>query len=186
LQSEIPERMPLVMFSLNDRDMQQFSMLNPTSQTLEPARSRLIDALRRSNRTHGTELKTVLVSDDEPAVLELLAATLVWKGFCVLRAGDGKIGLEAARGHQPDAIILDLAMPGFGGAQMVEQLRGDARTKGIPILIHTGIGLDEPERRRLASQVQAITFKNEQETLFAELERLDPPAQESFEMEASV
>src|SRR6185437_6991090 len=81
LKSEIPERMPLVMFSLNDRDMPQFRLLNPTSQTLEPARSRLIDAVRRSNRTHGKELKTVLVIDDEPAVLELLAATLVWKGF---------------------------------------------------------------------------------------------------------
>jgi CheY-like chemotaxis protein len=116
-------------------------------------------------------------------VLELLAATLVWKGFRVLRETDGQTGVETALNCQPDAIILDLAMPGPGGAKMVEQLRADARTRSTPILIHTGIGLDGPERQRLASQVQAITFKTEQETLFAELERLETPAQESLEME---
>ena len=186
LRSQITPRVPLVLFSLNANEMPEFQLFDADRQTLAPASGRLIDAVRRTRRTNGKELKTVLVIDDEPALLELLGLTLVKKGFRVLHAADGQAGVELAQGYAPDAIILDLAMPGFGGAQIVEKLRADPRTKGTPILIYTGIGLDEQERHRLASQVQAITFKTEQEVLFAELERLDTQANESLEMEPTL
>ncbi|HWC60211.1 MAG TPA: PAS domain S-box protein [Verrucomicrobiae bacterium] len=186
LRSEIPPRIPLAIFSLNGSEMPEFRLFHVHSQTLEPATHRLIDAVRHSKKSNGKELKTILIVDDEPALLELLALTLVSKGFRVLRATDGRTGIELARNHLPDAIILDLVIPESSGVEIVQQLRANARTKGIPILIHTGIVLDEEERHRLASQVQAITFKTKQEVLFAELDRLELLGEEQKEMEPTL
>jgi DNA-binding response OmpR family regulator len=138
----------------------------------ERLNSRLVDAIRRSDKTTGKELKTVLIIDDEPALLELLTKTLLQKGFIVLRAADGRKGVEFATNHLPEAIILDFSMPEFNGIQIAEQLRAHPRTKNIPILINTGIVLNEEERQRLAGHVQAITSKTEPGSLLTELERL--------------
>jgi CheY-like chemotaxis protein len=63
-------------------------------------------------------------------------------------------------------------MPEFNGIQIAEQLRAHPRTKNIPILVNTGIVLNEEERQRLAGHVQAITSKTEPGSLLTELERL--------------
>ncbi len=125
-----------------------------------------------SGKTTGKELKSILIIDDEPAILELLTHTLLAKGFRVLRALDSRTGMKLATIYFPEAIILDLIMPETDGIQIVEQLRAHPRTKGIPILIHTGTVLNEEDRQRLASQVQSITFKTEREGLLTELDRL--------------
>ncbi|HXS69479.1 MAG TPA: ATP-binding protein, partial [Candidatus Polarisedimenticolia bacterium] len=169
--AQTPSRVPFLIFSITKHEMPEFRPFNKDGTVQEPAR-RLIDAVRGTKSSGGgKELKTVLVVDDEPALLELLGLTLVKRGFRVLRASDGRGGVESARAHSPDIIILDLAIPDFGGQQIVEALRADSRTKSIPILIHTGTVLDEKQRQSLAEHVQSITFKTDQEVLFAELER---------------
>ena len=130
------------------------------------------DAIRRSDKTAGKELKTVLIIDDEAALLELLTKTLLEEGLIVLRASNGRKGVAMATYYRPDVIILDLVMPEFDGTKVVEQLRANPRTKDIPILIQTGTVLTEEERQRLAGHVQAITSKTEPGTLLTELERL--------------
>ncbi|HEX4264907.1 MAG TPA: MASE1 domain-containing protein [Verrucomicrobiae bacterium] len=180
----IPSRIPFVIFSLNDQEMPEFRLFNG-ELALEPS-TRLNDAIRGSKRSSGKELKTVLIIDDEPALLELLGLTLVKRGFQVLREADGMAGLESARKHHPDIIILDLAMPKVGGKQLIEELRSDSKTKNIPILIHTGTVLDEAQRHSLAEHVHAITFKCEQQALFAELERLETLTDGPLELEATL
>jgi CheY-like chemotaxis protein len=98
---------------------------------------------------------------------------LLFKGFQVLPAANGRSGIEFATGCHPDVIILDLTMPDFSGIQVVEDLRARPETKSIPILIHTGAALSEPERQHLAAQVQSITSKAEPQSLLTELEHLD-------------
>jgi len=134
---------------------------------------RLADALRHTGPSGGKEVKTVLVVDDEPALLELLTRTLLFRGFHVLNALDGKKGFELANTVLPDAIVLDLSLPEFNGLEVVERLRAQPRTRSIPILIHTGTVLDEEERQRLAGQVQSICLKTEPGQLVANLERLE-------------
>src|SRR6185437_2936510 len=164
--AQTPSRVPFLIFSITKHEMPEFRPFNKDGTVQEPAR-RLIDAVRGTKSSGGgKELKTVLVVDDEPALLELLGLTLVKRGFRVLRASDGRGGVESARAHSPDIIILDLAIPDFGGQQIVEALRADSRTKSIPILIHTGTVLDEKQRQSLAEHVQSITFKTDQEVLF--------------------
>jgi CheY-like chemotaxis protein len=114
-----------------------------------------------------------LIIEDEPALLELLTKTLLMKGFQVLPAANGHNGIEFAVGSHPDVIILDLTMPDCSGIQVVENLRARPETQSIPILIHTGTALSEPERQRLAAHVQSITSKTESQSLLTQLERLE-------------
>jgi PAS domain S-box-containing protein len=170
---KIPPRISLVIFSVDDNGGPAFSLFGKEQAVQERLGSRLVDAIRRSDKTTGKELKTVLIIDDEPALLELLTKTLLQEGFRVLRASDGRKGVEFATSCHPDVIILDFTMPEFDGPKVVEQLRTHPHTKNIPILINTGIVLNEEERQRLAGHVQAITSKTEPGSLLAELERLD-------------
>ena len=169
----LPTRIPLVISSVDATGRPAFSLFGQDRTVPERWSSRLVDAIRPADKTTGKELKTILIIDDEPALLELLTKTMLQKGFKVLRAENGRIGVEFATSHLPEVIILDFSLPGFNGLQIVEQLREHPRTKNIPILINTGTVLSEVERQRLAGHVQAITSKTERGSLLAELERLD-------------
>jgi PAS domain S-box-containing protein len=170
--SRIPAAIPQVIFADDGNGRLAFNLLSKDGAVSGRTSSRLVDAIRQSGKTIGKELKTVLVIDDEPAILELLTKTMLQKGFRVLRASDGRTGVEFATKHLPDVIVLDFTLPQFSGTQVVEQLRAHPRTKNIPILINTGTVLNEEERQRLAGHVQSITSKTERENLLSELERL--------------
>jgi PAS domain S-box-containing protein len=173
LRARIPAGIPTVVFSMDAEGNSGFSLFvgEPVPEVL--TRRRLVDAVRRTGASSGKEVRTVLIIEDEPALLELLAKTLLFKGFQVLPAPNGRSGIEFATGSQPDVIILDLTMPDCSGIQVVETLRARPETKSIPILIHTGTALSEPERQRLAAHVQSITSKAEPASLLTKLEHLD-------------
>jgi PAS domain S-box-containing protein len=183
LRAQIPASIPTVICSADAQGRPTFTLFTGERTAAAATKSRLTDAVRRTNRTSGKEVKTVLIIDDEPALLELLAKTLVNKGFQVLPAATGRRGIEFAVGAHPDVIILDLAMPDCSGIQIVEQLRARLDTKSIPILIHTGTALSELERQHLASHVQSITSKTEPQSLFASLDRLQSAPAETVRQE---
>lgn len=80
---------------------------------------------------------TVLVIDDEKDLIELVRYNLEREGFDVLAAEDGSAGLELAQQHQPEIVVLDLMMPGIDGLEVCRQLRADARTRRLPIIMLT-------------------------------------------------
>ena len=80
---------------------------------------------------------TILVIDDEKDLIELVRYNLQKEGFDVIGAPDGKAGLEIAREHRPDLILLDLMMPGMDGLEACRRLREDGRTAGIPVILLT-------------------------------------------------
>jgi DNA-binding response OmpR family regulator len=79
----------------------------------------------------------VLVIDDEPDVLLLCRVNLEHAGHEVLMAAGGAAGMELARSQRPDVIVLDLMMPQMDGYDVLQQLSGDADTRGVPVLILT-------------------------------------------------
>ena len=81
--------------------------------------------------------KTVLIADDEPDVLNLLALNLRKEGFDVLKAEDGARALEIAKAESPDLVVLDLMMPGMSGLEVTKQLKQSPATNRIPILMLT-------------------------------------------------
>jgi CheY-like chemotaxis protein len=173
LRARIPAGIPAVVFSIDAEGKFGFNLIAGDGMPEALTRPRLIDALGRATTSSGKEVKTVLIIEDEPALLELLTKTLLFRGFQVLPAPNGRSGIEFATGSHPDVIILDLTMPDCSGIQVVENLRARAETQSIPILIHTGTVLSEPERQRLAGQVQSITSKAEPASLLTKLEHLD-------------
>jgi two-component system, OmpR family, phosphate regulon response regulator PhoB len=82
-------------------------------------------------------MTTVLVIDDEAPIRLLCRVNLEAEGLEVLEAPDGAAGLEIAREQRPDAILLDVMMPGLDGWAVAEQLLTDERTDSIPIVFLT-------------------------------------------------
>ena len=82
-------------------------------------------------------MTTVLVVDDEEPIRLLCKVNLAAEGMKVLEAADGPSGLEQAREHRPDVVLLDVMMPGLDGWRVAESLIEDERTRGIPIIFLT-------------------------------------------------
>ncbi|HHV57962.1 MAG TPA: response regulator transcription factor [Firmicutes bacterium] len=82
-------------------------------------------------------MSRILVVDDEPHVVELVRFNLEKEGFQVLAAGDGPAGLEAARRELPDLIVLDLMLPGLSGLEVFKILKGEKKTRAIPVIMLT-------------------------------------------------
>lgn len=79
----------------------------------------------------------ILVVEDEPAIQELIAASLQLAGHQVLRADDAEAACALVREAIPDAILLDWMLPGMSGVQLARRLRADERTRDVPIILLT-------------------------------------------------
>ena len=79
--------------------------------------------------------KTVLVVDDDPSIADLIAALLESEGYYPILARDGDQALRAACDVKPDAITLDLDMPGLDGRGMLRRLRADAAMREVPVVV---------------------------------------------------
>jgi len=81
---------------------------------------------------------TVLVVDDNDDIRELAQLCLeTVDGWTVLTAGSGADAIETAREHHPDAVLLDMMMPGMDGLTTFEHLQSDDSTRDIPVLLFT-------------------------------------------------
>jgi two-component system phosphate regulon response regulator PhoB len=89
----------------------------------------------------------VLVVDDEPDIVALVAYHLAKAGYRVSTAASGPDALAAARRDRPSLIVLDLMLPGLSGFDVIEQLRDDPATATIAVLMLTA-RKDEPDRIR--------------------------------------
>ena len=81
----------------------------------------------------------VLVIDDEPMVRETLGQVLAEEGYLVDLAIDGESALDRVRAARPDAILLDLMMPGMNGRQFLQALRNQPDYASVPVLIMTAV-----------------------------------------------
>jgi len=86
---------------------------------------------------------TILVVEDEPAILELIAVNLNFAGYRVLRAVDGSQAQSVINAELPDLILLDWMLPGASGLSVARKLRSDARTRPVPIIMLTAKGAEE-------------------------------------------
>ena len=77
----------------------------------------------------------VVVIDDDRASFDLMSAYLAGHGVRVVRARDGKEGLDAVRRFRPVATVLDILLPGIDGWEVLEKLRADRETQALPVII---------------------------------------------------
>ncbi|GAP13995.1 two component transcriptional regulator, winged helix family [Longilinea arvoryzae] len=76
----------------------------------------------------------ILIIEDDEAILRVLRRALAYEGYRVDTAGDGESGLNQARDHHPDLVILDWMLPGMDGLEVCQRLRAGG---GIPVLMLT-------------------------------------------------
>ena len=82
-------------------------------------------------------MPTILLVEDEPAIRELLKVNLTAAGYDVKEAADAESAQTQVNDALPDLVLLDWMLPGQSGLAWAKQLRGDARTRDIPIIMVT-------------------------------------------------
>lgn len=86
--------------------------------------------------------KKILVADDEPTLLQLVAFNLRLEGYEVITARNGVEAIEKTRGEGPDLVVLDVMMPKLNGFDVLKTLKNDPETHGIPVIILTALSED--------------------------------------------
>ncbi len=138
---------------------------------------------------------TILVVEDEPAIQSLIEVNLRRVGHEVVLAGDAETARRLVTTALPDLILLDWMLPGMSGIDFARQLRRDARTRDLPIIILTAraeerdkiegfdIGADDYvtkpfSPRELAARIRAVLRRHAPQTTEDAVElaslRLDP------------
>jgi|GEM_PF-2414339 len=109
-----------------------------SSSADSPAHS-LIPSLIAEPKTSHERRSTILVVDDEPLYLELIA-DILGSDYKILVADEGMSGMEIAANNVPQLILLDLVMPVIDGFEVYRCLKTDFRTCEIPVIFITGVG----------------------------------------------
>ena len=107
----------------------------------------------------GDRVVKVLIVDDDPKAVELIAVRIDGLATTVLRAYDGREAIAIAQRELPDLIVLDLIMPDVSGFEVVDALVENAATARIPIVVVTASEITEADRIRLNGCVTAIMGK---------------------------
>jgi len=93
--------------------------------------------------------KKVVVIDDEPFILKMISARLKSKGYEVFTAGNGEEGLVLIKDTKPDAVLLDLIMPGLSGFEVCQKLKENLGLKDIPVIMLTALAQKQDIKRGL-------------------------------------
>lgn len=155
-----PEGRGVPLLLLTDSDLQRNEVLMKEdrycSKQMEPA-----ELLEKMNSVVSLRPRPkLLLIDDEEADRSAVRANLVGTILKVIQASNGVEALKLAADHQPQVVVLDLNMPDMDGFQVLERLRSDPKTAGIPVIINSSRILQNPEAQKIAGRVAAILSKH--------------------------
>jgi threonine synthase len=118
------------------------------------------EGLEAALETLDEKATRVLVIDDNKDAVHLIRRLLERKKkYRVFEANDGRTGLEQARQHIPDMIILDLMMPEIDGFGVLEELKNDKRTKDIPVIVVSAKDITDEEWQRMHGLIEGVYQK---------------------------
>ena len=92
---------------------------------------------------------TILVVEDEPAIQDLIQINLEMGGYRVLTHDSAEDAMKHIQHELPDLALLDWMLPGMSGVDLARRLRGDSRTKSLPIILLTAKGEEEDKLKGL-------------------------------------
>jgi len=93
----------------------------------------------------------ILIVDDMPENLDILAGLLEPEGYTVSTARDGQEAVDQALGDPPDLVLMDVSMPRMTGLEACRRLKADERTQLVPVLLITGLGAREDRIEGIAA-----------------------------------
>jgi len=82
-------------------------------------------------------MKRILVVEDDPLIMDLIAILLEREGHEVVRAPTAEQGLAIAEGRPPDLVLMDIALPGIDGLAATRMLKSGAATRAVPVVALT-------------------------------------------------
>ena len=150
---------PTLVVTVVDRE-QQARALGADEFFVKPVDSEWLLKKLRSLSTSHEPVERVLVIDDDEVARYLVRRLLADTPYQVLEASDGPEGVRIAREELPHVILLDFVMPEMTAFEVLDELKVDPATRGIPVIISTSKNLDEEERSRLATTTAAIVTKD--------------------------
>jgi two-component system, sensor histidine kinase ChiS len=80
-------------------------------------------------------MKTILIADDEYALVETLREFLADEGYTVRTAGNGQQAMVDLNQHRPDLLLMDVMMPYLGGLEVLQRIRLKEGLKGLPVIL---------------------------------------------------
>jgi two-component system, sensor histidine kinase and response regulator len=103
--------------------------------------------------------KKILIIDDEPSIVEMLIGQLTAHGFDTESASDGESGYIKAGKYLPDAILMDVVMPGWNGLYTANRLQNEPATAKTPIIFLTGLSEDSVPIKYLEQRKYFVLMK---------------------------
>ena len=141
-----------------EREVTQGQSLAAAIAASEPAATRATTVVAKENA-----VPLVMVVDDSLTVRKITSRMLIREGFAVATAKDGVDGLQQLQDIEPDLILLDIEMPRMDGFEFARNVRADAKTKSIPIIMITSRTAEKHRNRALELGVNEYMGKPYQE-----------------------
>ena len=102
----------------------------------------------------------ILLAEDDRILRKAGEIALRKSGYLVIVAVDGEDALAKARAEKPDLILLDVMMPKFDGFEVLSQLKADAATRDIPVIMLSNLGDDAAVQRAVGHGARAFLVKS--------------------------
>ncbi|OGY24413.1 MAG: hypothetical protein A2172_01740 [Candidatus Woykebacteria bacterium RBG_13_40_15] len=105
----------------------------------------------------------ILIVEDDPLISRLYEKIFSFERYEISLAKDGQEGLDKARLEKPTLILLDIMMPKLNGLQVLERLKADPETKGIPVVMLTNLSGEKDAETALSKGAVKYIVKSEHE-----------------------
>lgn len=146
---------PVLIISMTNNNELGIALGATYSFTKPVKRVELVSSLKEITGKFRFECPKVLIVDDDENTVELLSSMIESEGFKIIKAYSGREGLQKLfSNQQPDILILDLLMPEISGFDVISSMRGDIRTKDIPLIVCTSSELTEKNLEELNSELK--------------------------------
>ena len=103
--------------------------------------------------------KRILVVEDQEDNRRIVRDLLASVGYTLIEAHDGKAGVELAREHRPDLILMDIQLPELDGYEATRRIKADPELQPIPIVVVTSYALSGDDQKAVAAGCDAYVAK---------------------------
>lgn len=110
-----------------------------------------------------TQLKTILIAEDDPIIRDLYSEELQKGGYIVKTASDGVEAMESIRSSHPDLVLLDIMMPRKSGLDVLAEMKNDETIMNIPVFVLSALGDADDKARGL--NLGAVRYIAKAETI---------------------
>ena len=117
-------------------------------------------------------MKKVLIVEDDSLLMQMYGETLGVK-YQVIKATDGKTGIEMVKSEHPDLVLLDIMLPGgMNGFDVLENLKHSEQTKNIPVIVHTSLDSEARTAESIGADAYFVKSKTQLSELSSKVDEL--------------